>query len=264
MSTKKFIISIGLVFAAALAAHPCFARDIEYNEGEIIISVNPGEPTQIRFPGEIKGGYKKEQSVLSLDRKDGDLIVFANEGLNETGEAIIVRLEDGRSYPVRVRIADQLHPRDDVVTVEDSRQRLNDEEEEVALYKEGKFEYAPSTTVSGFVREMVLASEFGKEGVPGYRRSDRFKGETVLHDGTIKATIEKIYIGPNLWGYVLNAENLLDQTQQINPASFRLDGTRAISAERWELAPRPLTVEQQISGQDKTKIYIVTKAKNYQ
>ena len=68
-------------------------------------------------------------------------------------------------------------------------------------------------------------------------------------------------MGPKLWGYVLDAENLLDQTQQINPASFRIDGTRAISANHWEIAPRPLTIEQEVAKRHKAKIYIVTRAK---
>ncbi len=261
-------MSKGVVFSlmialGVLAAAPCQAREIEYQDGEVTINVNPGEPTEIRFPGVIKGGYKKELSALSLDRKDTDLIVFATEGLTENGEAIIVRLDDGRSYSLRVRLADQMHPRDDVVKIEDGRHTQADEEEELALYKEGKFEYAPSSTVGGFMREMMLVAEFGKASIPGYRVSDRYKGETVLQDGAIQATIDRIFIGPNMWGYVLDARNLLDQTQQLNPASFRLDGTRAISADRWELAPRPLTIEQQVAGKDSAKVYIITKAKSY-
>lgn len=256
----------GTVISAALclAALPCQARDVDYKDGEIPINVNPGEPTEIRFPGMVKGGYKKKNSSLYIDKKDTDLIVFANEGLNDKGEAIIVRLDDGRSYPLRVRLADQMHPRDDTIKIDDKREAGSaDEEEELQEYKEKKSEYAPPSSISGFVREMVLVSEFGKKSIPGYRASDRYKGETVLHDGTVRATIDKIFIGPNLWGYVIDTENMLDQTQQINPASFRIDGTRAISAQRWELAPRPLTIEQQISGKDKVKVYVVTKAKSY-
>lgn len=263
---KRLSLAKGAIISAALclAALPCYARDVDYKDGEVAVNVNPGEPTQIRFPGIVKGGYKKTNSSLYLDKKDTDLIVFSNEGLGDKGEAIIVRLEDGRSYSVRVRPADQMHPRDDVVKIEDGREAaMAEEEEELAAYKEGKFEYAPPSTVSGFIREMVLVSEFGKKGIPGYRVSDRFRGETVLHDGTVRATIDKIFIGPNLWGYVIDAENMLDQTQQINPASFRLDGTRAVSAQRWELSPRPLTIEQQIAGKDKAKVYVVTKAKSY-
>jgi hypothetical protein len=54
---------------------------------------------------------------------------------------------------------------------------------------------------------------------------------------------------------------MLDTTQIINPASFRLDGTRAISARNWELAPRPMNAEQELAGKERTKIYIVTRAK---
>jgi len=75
------------------------------------------------------------------------------------------------------------------------------------------------------------------------------------------ATIDSIYIGPNLWGYVIDAKNLLNTTQRVNPASFRIDGARAISASNWELSPKPFNVEQQIAGKDQTKIYIVTRAR---
>jgi len=239
------------------------ARDIEYQGGEVTINVAPGEPTQIEFPGEIQGGFKKNLSSLHLDRKDDDLIVFASEGINADGEAIIVRLKDGRSYSVRVRLADSLNPRDDVVKVEDKSIGYIDEQEE-ASYKEKQFGYAPPTTVSGLMREMVLFSEFGKKGITGYRVSDRFRGETVLHDGSMKASIDVIFIGPNLWGYVLDTENLLDQTVQLNPATFRLDGTRAISAKTWELAPRPMNAEEQVVKREKTKVYVITRAKKYE
>ncbi|MFN4895359.1 MAG: hypothetical protein ACK5HO_06205, partial [Pseudomonadota bacterium] len=62
-------------------------------------------------------------------------------------------------------------------------------------------------------------------------------------------------------GYVLDASNLLDQSQKLNPATFRIDGTRAISASNWELAARPMTIEHQVSGRDQAKVYIVTRAR---
>ena len=251
---------LAVLLSAAFWAAPGYAREIEYAGAEVAVNVSPGEPTQINFPGEIKGGYKPKLSNIDLDRKDSDLIVFAGEGLSDKGEAIIVRLTDGRSYSLRLRLADDAHPRDDVVKVDDKRVG-GDEEEETSPYKEKRFQYAPSNTVTGLMREMMLVSELGKKNIPGYRLSERYKGETVLSDGTMRATIDRIFIGPNLWGYVLDTHNMLDQTQQINPASFRLDGTRAISAERWELAPRPLNIEQQVSGKDKAKVYIVTRAK---
>ena len=83
----------------------------------------------------------------------------------------------------------------------------------------------------------------------------------MLQDGAVRATIDEMFLGPDLWGYVVSVENLLDTTMKINPASFRLDGTRAVSAQRWELAPRPLTEEQNISNGHKSKIYIVTRSK---
>jgi hypothetical protein len=260
-----------LLMAAASAcltsllwAAPALARDIEYGSGEVTVNVVPGEPTQIQFPGEVRGGYKPKLSNIDLEKKDSDLIVFAGEGLSDKGEAIIVRLSDGRSYSLRIRTADDEHPRDDVIRLEDRRHANSDEEEEeLKAYKEKKFEYAPPSTVTGLMREMVLVAELGKKGIIGYKVSDRYKGETVMSDGTMRATIDRIFIGPNLWGYVLDTHNMLDQTQQLNPASFRIDGTRAISAERWELSPRPLNIEQQIAGKDKAKVYIVTRAKKY-
>ncbi|MCB0336186.1 MAG: hypothetical protein KDD62_07765, partial [Bdellovibrionales bacterium] len=245
---KKLIaLVLGTVAIVSLSANAAFARDIEYKNGEVSVFVTPGEPTQIQFPGKITGGFKKQQSSLNLDKKETDLIVFATEGLRDRGEAIIVRLDDGRSYSVRIRLSDNTNPRDDVVSIDDDRSRLVSSDDNFDPTKEKNFKYAPSTTVSGLMREMVLAAEFGKQGISGYRVSERYKGETVISDGTMIAKIDKIFIGPSLWGYVLSTENLLDQTQQLNPATFRLDGTRAISASNWELAPRSLNIEQQIA-----------------
>lgn len=258
-NTRKLAIAILLLLALAQNA---LARDVEYAGGEVDIRVLPGEPTQIQFPGSIAGGFKRKLSTLSLDRKDQDLIIFANEGISDSGEAIIVRLQDGRSYSVRIKRANADLQRDDIVKLHDERPGalLSSEEEEPA-YKEKLFPYAPASQVSGLMREMVLAAEFGKKQIPGYRISEAYKGQAVLDDGTLVATIDKIFIGPNLWGYVLDTRNMLDTTQKVNAASFRLDGTRAVSAEQWELAPRPLNVEQQVSARDRTKVYVVTRAK---
>ena len=254
----KIVLIMG---AFALTAELAVARDVEYQSGEIQVAVTPGEPTQIQFPGTISGGFRKKQSTLSLERKETDLIIFANEGISESGEAIIIRLKDGRSYSVRIHRSSDQSPRDDVVNVLDNRGAITASAEEEPGYKEKNFDYAPASQVSGLLREMVLAAEFGKKTVSGYSMSERYKGDSVINDGTMSAVIDKIFIGPNLWGYVIDASNLLDQTQRINPATFRLDGTRAVSATQWELSPRPLTIEEQISGKDKAKVYVVTKAK---
>ena len=263
LSARKVLsLTLGLAVSLVLVGGTAFARDIEYGSGEVSVNVTPGEPTQIKFPGTILGGFKKQVSALALDRKDSDLIVFASEGLSQQGEAIIVRLKDGRSYSIRIKKSNETSPRDAVVKIEDDRSTYVDEDE-LKPHEEKKFDYAPASTVSGLMREMVLVAEFGKKNIPGYRVSDRHQGDTVLADGAIHTTIDKIFIGPNLWGYVLDAKNNLGQTVKLNPATFRLDGTRAISAKTWELAPTPYNVEQQISSRDKTKVYVITKAKRY-
>jgi len=116
--------------------------------------------------------------------------------------------------------------------------------------------------VNGLMRNMILTAEFGiQRGIPGYRRSNRYSGETVLHDGALEAKIDEIFMGPDHWGYVLSVENKLDTTQKINPASFRMDGTEAVTAQRWELSPRAVTDEQRIAAAHRAKVYVVTKAK---
>jgi hypothetical protein len=252
------LITVGLISSSAAA------RDIEYSPGtgEITIYVNAGEPTQLQMPGMIAGGYKKKDAAIALDKRDQDLIVFANQGLSPNGEAFIVRLEDGRSYSIRAKRASADNPRDDFINILDSRGSIvMTKEEEEPAYKEKSFEYAPPSQISGLMREMVLTSEFGKASIAGYRKTDKYKGQVVLDDGTMLATIDSIFIGPNLWGYVIDAKNMLNTTQRLNPASFRLDGTRAISANNWELAPKPFNIEQQLSSKDKTKVYIVTRAR---
>ena len=261
MLPKCFIYSFACLIA--YIASDAFARDIDYNNEEVSVYVSASEPTQVQFPGNISGGFKRKQSAVSLDKKGGDLILFAQENLNDSGEAIIVRLEDGRSFSIRVKKASNANQRDTIVKINDLNSSiiLGKSEDEDIPFKDKNSDYAPPTVISGFMREMVLGSEFGKPNITGYKVSDRFKGDSVLNDGTISATIDKIYIGSSLWGYVIDAENLIDETQRLNPATFRLDGTRAISAKDWELAPRPFNVEQQIAGKHKTKVYIITKAR---
>lgn len=249
------------VLSLAMTSSPTVshARDLEYKNTEVAVFVKPGEPTQVQFPGDLSGGFKKKGSSLSIDQKDTDLIVYATERLPADGEAIIVRLKDGRSYSLRVRRAGEGNERDDVVRIEDGNHSiLGEEDGQVAVDPKG-LSKAPPTHVAGLMREMMLVAEFGKGTIPGYRETSRYQGQTVLNDGTVEARIDRIFIGPNLWGYVVDTKNLLDQSQRLNPASFRLDGTRAIAAQNWELAPRPLNVEEQIASKHDTKVYIVTR-----
>ena len=256
----KLFTVVTLVFS--LSIEGAFARDVEYRtgEGDIEIFVNPGEPTDIEFPGKIKEGFKSSTAGIAIDRKVNSLVVFGKENINDNGEAVLVKLQDGRSYPLRIRRASTDNPRDALVTIGDGKGPI-DAEEEMPAYKERGFDKAPPSKVSGLMREMVLVSEFGKHSIAGYQVSEKFKGQTVVNDGSVLAKIDKIFIGANLWGYVLDATNLLDQSQKLNPASFRIDGTRAVSASTWELGGRPMNVEEQVSGKHNAKVYIVARSR---
>jgi len=238
------------------------ARDVGYEGQEVSVYVSPNEPTQVNFPGDIAGGYMKTDATVQLERQGSDLILFAKPSLQDEGEAIIVRLKDGRSFSIRVRPSNDSNPRDSHVKVEDLSSPLFDSEEgDSPIHQSKEFDKAPSNVLSGFMRELVLHAEFTKPQIRGYRVNEQYRGQTVFNDGTLNATIDKIFIGPRYWGYVLDAENLVDTAQRINPGTFRLDGTRAISCSRWDLSSKPLTMEQKIAGQHKAKIYIITKAK---
>ena len=257
----RAVFVLGVVLSGFTSA---FARDVEYSAGggEIEVYVNVGEPTEILFEGgKIKDGFKNSNAGIALDKKDSSLVVFGKESMNENGEAILVRLDDGRSYPIRIRRANSDNPRDAQITISDGKGAMGTDEEEPAPYKERSYDYAPPSKVSGLMREMVLVAEFGKKNISGYTMSERHKGQTVVSDGAILSKVDKIFVGPNLWGYVLDTTNLLDQSQKLNAATFRIDGTRAISASSWELTARPLNVEEQISGKHNAKVYIVTRAR---
>ncbi len=266
MKIGKLVKNVGLIvggglFAVSLAVSNAFARDVQYTGNEQAIYVRPGEPTQISFPGAVEGGFKRKSSSVALERQDNYLVVFAQPNLGPDGEAIIVHLEDKRSYALRVMPASEDRPRDGFVNVLDSRDPEVDLET-TPDQQRTPANFAPPTIVSGLARELVLVAEFGKKkGIPGYRRSNSFSGETILHDGTMEARIDEIFMGTDLWGYVISVTNLLGTTQRINPATFRLDGTRAIVAERWELAPKPATAEQEAAKQHIGKIYVITKSK---
>jgi len=237
------------------------AREIKYDGQEVTVYVKPGEPTQLQFPGNIQGGFRRENSAVLLERQEKYLVVFAQPQMSEDGEVILVHLDDSRSYSIRLRPAVAGSQRDGAVEIVDSRPPPTPETvSEEPEFKVGKF--APPSKVAGFMRQMILTAEFGKrKAIPGYRRSNRYSGETVLHDGAIEATIDEIYIGSNYWGYVISVENKLDTTQTVNPATFRLDGTRAVSLSRPQLSPRPLTNEQKITNAHKGKVYVITRSK---
>ena len=244
-----------ILLAALLLATSAWAREMRYDGKEEVVYVNPGEATQITFPSKISGGFKNKGSRISLERQDNYLIVYADPNLGLEGEVIVVQIDDKRTYSIRVMPASQDSPRDDTVIINDARPPVEDSEQD-------QIQLSKPSAVTELMKAMVLTAEFGRQkGIPGYRRSNQYSGETILHDGTLKVTIDEIFMGANLWGYVLTAENMLDTTQRINPATFRLDGTRAVVAERWELAPVPQTPEQDLAKAHKGKVYVVTKSK---
>lgn len=258
------ICGIGIV--TLMFSADAFAREIKYSTTgtqEHVIYVNPGEPTEITFPGRIEGGFKRKQSTIALEKKDSSLIVFANTSIPVEGEAIIVHLDDKRSYSMRVIHSDPMNPRDSHIQVIDDRDPETEYQanaEQTEAPKSNQF--PPASVAPGLMRNMILAMEKGRiAGIPGYRRSNRYTGEVVLDDGRITAKIEDMFLGSNYWGYVLGVENKLDTTQTLNPATFRLDGTVAVSAENWELAPQPLTAEQSYANAHKAKVYVITRSK---
>ncbi|MBL7663144.1 hypothetical protein JNK13_10380 [bacterium] len=263
-SNRLSYATLSCLAATILVSSSALARDLYYTGNEQTIYVKPGEPTQVNFPDDIEGGFKRKNSSLALERQNNFLVLFAQPTLPPEGEGLIVHTEDQRSYALRIIPSSDEHPRDDFVKITDDRPAEREEVSEDASPETTNQPtgFAPPTIVSGLVREMILVSEFGKKkGITGYRRSNRYTGETVLHDGAIKATIDEIFMGSDLWGYVLSVENLLETNQKINPATFRLDGTRAVSAQNWELSPRPENAEQDLAAKHKGKVYIVTRAK---
>ncbi len=265
MARRTAKLSAAVALVALSYSAPVFARDVQYQQGdgEIEVYVNIGEPTEIMFEGgQIKDGFHNSNAPIAIQNKGSALILFGKQNMSAEGAALIVRLNDGRSYPIRVLVASKENPRDAQLLIEDGKGAFGAEEESAPEgYTERSYEYAPASKVSGLMREMVLVAEFGKKTIPGYTSSEKYKGQTVVSDGSILAKIDRMFIGPNLWGYVLDTTNLLDQSQKLNPATFRIDGTRAVSASAWELAARPLNVEEQISNKHNAKVYIVTRSR---
>lgn len=265
MARKTAKLAAAVALVALSYSAPVFARDVQYQQGdgEIEVYVNIGEPTEIMFEGgQIKDGFHNSNAPIAIQNKGSALILFGKQNMSAEGAALIVRLNDGRSYPIRVLVASKENPRDAQLLIEDGKGAFGAEEESAPEgYTERSYEYAPASKVSGLMREMVLVAEFGKKTIAGYTMSEKYKGQTVVSDGSILAKIDRMFIGPNLWGYVLDTTNLLDQSQKLNPATFRIDGTRAVSASSWELAARPLNVEEQISNKHNAKVYIVTRSR---
>jgi len=236
---------------------------VRYDGTEVKVYVTPGEPTQVRFPGKVTGAIVGNKAAVTLDRQENYLIAVASPALLPEGDAIVVFLNDQRSFSLRALPASRQNPRDASVVIEDTREDsgVAEQSEESPRARIDAKGFAPASVTSGFMRELVLVAEFGKKKITGYKRSNKFVGEKVLQDGTLDATIEEMFTGSNYWGYVLTVENMLDTTHKINPATFRLDGTIAISASDWELAAQPRTAEQMIAKRHKTKVYIITRAR---
>lgn len=260
MKLKVCSLLIGFLIlfcaTAVLSPAPAFARHIQYLGNEANVYIEPGQPTQILFPKKVAGGWKIKNSSLSIEKQAELLILYAKPELLNTGEVILVRLDDNTTYALRIRRAHAGNPRDEGITFSDHREPKAGIVEAVPAAM-GTF--ATVSTVSGLMRELTLITEFGKKSsIPGYRYSNRYRGETILNDGALEAKIDAIFMGQELWGYVLNVTNLLDKPQRLNPAMFRIDGTKAFAATHWELAPRPVTAMQHALKRHVGKYYLVT------
>src|SRR5688572_4284445 len=175
--TKVVAIFSGLLLLLLALSTPAFARDLQYGGDEAIIRVRPGEPTQVTFPGKIEGGFKRDKnSNIVLERQNNFLVVFSRPQLGLDGESLIVHLEDSRSYALRIVPATETDERDVSVKIIVTREPDEEEVETGSsnpLPSGESVAFAPPSTISGLMREMMLAAEFGKQkGIAGYRRSN--------------------------------------------------------------------------------------------
>ncbi len=149
-----FNILITITTLSLIFCFNAFSKDIEYKGEEVDVFVTPGEPTQVQFPSKVLGGFKKKLSAISLDKKANDLVIFATEKLSEEGESLIIRLDDGRSYTIRVKKGDE-DQRNTLVRIIDKTQSIlkdqGDANEDSELNK-GQMQFAPATKVSGLMR----------------------------------------------------------------------------------------------------------------
>ena len=89
---------------------------------EISVQLAPGEPTTVTFPSEVKGGWKRKDSALSIARGGAMMVVFGFSDLSEDGEGVLVELTDGRLYTLRFKKAAKLSDRDTLVKIQDQDQ----------------------------------------------------------------------------------------------------------------------------------------------
>ena len=201
ISKVMHIVNLGVLSSCVLALFLLIplenaeARDFNYTGGEEArIYVTPGEPTQVSFPGKIKGGFMASEDI-SIKRQDNFVVVFAQQGLSPDGDVLIIHLEDSRAYSLRVipsGFSD--HQRDSMVKIIDTREPEFEEESVETKIRETKGPYPSPSVVPGLMRELILISEFSrKKGIPGYRRSNIYSGETVLNDGTVSAVVDEIF-----------------------------------------------------------------------
>jgi hypothetical protein len=69
---------------------------------EKIIEVRPYETTQVVFPRNVDYGFKHPNSDVKVDKAANVLVVSASESLKKGGEPIVVFLDDGTFFPLRI------------------------------------------------------------------------------------------------------------------------------------------------------------------
>jgi hypothetical protein len=112
LQQRKFEDRVGAGGVEATRPLPSTFSDAEITFGpsDPVINVAIGDPTVIEFEAAVDGGWMRKSSGLSLQPRDNVLAVFPSSKLQPQGEAIAVRLKDGRIYRMHFAPADASHP----------------------------------------------------------------------------------------------------------------------------------------------------------
>lgn len=72
---------------------------------EFSVELERGGAANVILPASIRFGFARSGSPLTIESADNMLVMKAGEGLDEKGEAVVVKLADGRTIALRGRLA---------------------------------------------------------------------------------------------------------------------------------------------------------------
>ncbi|MBZ0158338.1 MAG: type-F conjugative transfer system secretin TraK [Alphaproteobacteria bacterium] len=244
---RRILVVFSLLFAIPMSLHAAEGkRFVEWNGDVVTVFGGPGKVIQVNFPSKVETFISATENIDIKYYENSAYIKILSHELLEPQVFIITQ-------EARVPLLLKLSPEnvDFIVDVIDVRQKMaRKRQEEQRLGKE-------IDPVS-----LIVAMSAGQP-LPGFSVTEREHPlQRFSRNGTLNATLKKIYQSPLFTGYVVELKNVSVLPLKITVQDLVGPNVMAAALERPDgyIAPTPQTAEGAQAGRHRMLVYVVVSA----